>query len=194
MKQRIVFVVLVAVALTLVLSGVALAAQGDTKQVGLVIVFPDKTEYAAIVTVPVAATTFDVLRAANVTLVSQSTAFGPAVCSIKGVGCPADNCFCDPKRFWAYYHLVDGAWVSAAEGVGAFVPANGAVEGFAWSEFDASFNPTVKPTVLTFAQIGAAPQPTSLPQTGGGLLPVVAAAGGLLLSGALLVASRRTGR
>ncbi len=194
MKQRIVFVVLIALALTVALSGIAFAAQDDTKQVGLVIAFPDATEYAAIVTVPMTATTFDVLQVANVTLVSQSTSFGPAVCSIKGVGCPADNCFCDAKRFWAYYHLTDGEWVSANEGVGAFIPADGAVEGFAWSEFDASFNPTVKPTVLTFAQIAAAPQPVSLPQTGGTALPGVITAGSMLLAGALLVASRRMRR
>lgn len=194
MNKRIVFAVLMALVLLAALSGIALAAQEGTKQVGLVIAFPDKTEYAAVVTVPMTATTFDVLEAANVTLISQSTSFGPAVCSIKGVGCPANNCFCDAKRFWAYYHLTDGAWVAAAEGVGAFVPADGAVEGFAWSEFDASFNPTVKPSVYTFAQLIAAPQPAGLPQTGGMLLPVVAGAGGLLLAGALMVASRRVRR
>lgn len=192
MKKRIVFVALMALALIGLLSGMALAAQGDTKQVGLVIAFPDKAEYTAIVTVPVTATTFDVLQAANVELLSQSTSFGPAVCSIKGVGCPADNCFCDAKRFWAYFHLVDGAWVSAAEGAGSFVPADGAVEGFAWSESDADFNPLLKPTVLTFAQIAAGPVPVSLPKTGAPLLPV--AAGGLLLAGALIAASRRARR
>lgn len=195
MKQRSILVLLMALVLSIALFGVALAAEGDTKQVGIVIAFPDKAEYAAIVTVPITATTFDVLEAANIELVSQSTSFGPALCSIKGAGCPATNCFCDAQHFWAYYHLTDGAWVAAAEGVGAFVPANGAVEGFAWSGFDASFNPTAKPTVSTFAQIsGAAQQPAVLPQTGGGaLLPAAAGVGSLLLAAAAL-AGRRTSR
>lgn len=193
MKQRIVFVALVAVALTLALAGATLAAENATKQVGLVVLFPDQTEYAAIVTVPITATTFDVLQAANIELVSQSTAFGPAVCSIKGVGCPADNCFCDAKHFWAYYHLTDGAWVASAEGVGAFVPADGAVEGFAWSGFDDSFNPTIQPTVYTYAQISSGvQQPTVLPKTGGSFLfPAAAGAGGLLLV-AVALAGRRS--
>ena len=37
-----------------------------------------------------------------------------------------------------------------------FVPTNGAVEGFAWSGFDANYNPTVQPPVYTFDQIVAA--------------------------------------
>ncbi len=133
-------------------------APGDTKRVGLVVAFPDGARHAEIVTVPATATTFDVLAAASVKLASQKTQFGPAVCSINGVGCPADNCFCDSKRFWAYFHLDAAAmkWTPAAEGAGAYVPADGAVEGFVWSEADASFAPISQPPVLSFAQIQAA--------------------------------------
>ena len=91
--------------------------------------------------------------AADIELASQETAFGPAVCSINGTGCPADNCFCNEKEFWAYFHLAGGEWASAMEGVGAYVPADGTVEGFAWSASDADFNPTVKPNVVTFEQM-----------------------------------------
>lgn len=129
------------------------AQDAGTKQVGIVIAFPDGTQHAEIVSVPAAANTFEVLQAANIELASQDTAFGPAVCSINGTGCPADNCFCNEKEFWAYFHLDNSQWASAMEGVGAYVPANGAVEGFAWSGSDAEFNPTVKPNVVTFDQI-----------------------------------------
>ncbi len=139
-----------------------------TKQVGLVIGLPNGQEYLEIVTVPMTATTFDVLQAAKIALISQNTSFGPAVCSINGTGCPATNCFCDPAHFWAYYHLnaANRTWTAAQESVGAYVPPGGAVEGLAWSGFDANFNPTVKPPVYTFSEIAAktAGSPNSVPE------------------------------
>ena len=92
------------------------------------------------------------------------------MCSINKVGCPAADCFCDATHFWAYYHLnaTTNQWASAAEGIGSYVPANGSVEGFAWSGFDESYNPTVQPPVYTFDQIVAktAPPPVSVPEPG----------------------------
>ncbi len=142
-------------------------AQAGTKRVGLVVAFPDGTRYADVVTVPADATAFDALKAAKITLVSQETQFGPAVCSINNTGCPATNCFCDPKRFWAYFHLdaATGKWAAAKEGVGAYKPANGAVEGFTWTESDANFNPVIQPPVLTFAQLQAQPAATAVAAT-----------------------------
>lgn len=158
MKNRFWAGLLVAVALVVMVVGVAAAAAGDTKQVGLVIAFPDGTHHVEIVTVPAGATTFEALQAASVKLATQDTQFGPAVCSINGVGCAADNCFCDPQRFWAYFHLDPAGpkWAAASEGVGAYVPAAGAVEGLVWSETDANFAPVSQPPVYTFAQIQSA--------------------------------------
>ena len=119
------------------------------------------------VALPSDATTFDALSAANIALVTQDAGYGPAVCKIDAVGCPATDCFCDAKHFWAYYHLNPSAnrWTTASEGVGGYVPADGAVEGFAWSGFDAGFNPNVQPPVYSFPQVAAhaAPQHALLP-------------------------------
>lgn len=170
MSRRFIVVLSLALALTALLGGSALAADPATKQVGLVLAFPDGAQHLEIVTVPASATTFDVLSAAKVTFNSQSTAFGPAVCGFNTFGCPATDCFCDALHFWAYYHLdaSSGQWASAAEGVGSYVPAHGAVEGLAWSGFDVSYNPTVQPPVYTFAQIIAqtTPQPVAVPESG----------------------------
>jgi hypothetical protein len=170
MSRRFVLVLFLALALMSVLVPAGLAAGETTKQVGLVVAFPDSQPHLEIVTVPVAATAFDVLRAAKVDLASQDTAYGPALCGINAVGCPATNCFCDAAHFWAYYHLdsTTNKWVAAPEGIGTYVPANGAVEGFAWSGFDANYNPTVQPPVYTFDQILAAtaPQPVAVPEPG----------------------------
>ncbi len=170
MFRRLIVVLFLALTLATVLVSAALAGDSTTKQVGLVVAFPDGKPHLEIVTVPVAATAFDVLEAASIDLASQDTAYGPALCSINAVGCPATNCFCDAAHFWAYYHLnaATNQWASAAEGVGSYVPADGTVEGFAWSGFDASYNPTVQPPVYTFAQILAAttPQPVAVPEPG----------------------------
>ncbi len=166
---------------SLALAGVVSAADAATKQVGLVIAFPDGTRHTEVVTVPVGATTFEVLQAAKIKLVSQTTGFGPAICAINNVGCPATNCFCNPKEFWAYYHLTGDTWTMAQEGAGSYVPADGAVEGFVWSGMDANFNPTLQPPVVTFAQIVAAPELATLPQTGGVAWPMIGLASGLAL-------------
>lgn len=181
MFRRFLSVVWLVLAMSLVLAGVVFAAEGATKQVGLVIAFPDGTRHTEVVTVPVGATTFEALQAAQIKLVSQTTSFGPAICAINNVGCPATNCFCNPKEFWAYYHLTGDTWTVAAEGAGSYVPADGAVEGLAWSGMDANFNPTTQPPLVTFAQILAAPELATLPQTGGVVWPLAGIAGGLAL-------------
>jgi hypothetical protein len=152
MQRRFVLIVLVAVAAMALWAGTALAQSG-TKRVGVVIGLPNNARHAEVVTVPADATTFDVLQKAAIKLESANTQFGPAVCSINGTGCPADNCFCDAKRFWAYYHLGGDKWETSQEGIGNHVPADGAVEGFVWSEADANFNPLSQPPVMSFSQI-----------------------------------------
>lgn len=195
MFRRLVSVVWLTLALSLVLAGIVLAAEGATKRVGLVIAFPDGTRHTEVVTVPVGATTFEALQAAKIKLVSQTTGFGPAICAINNVGCPATNCFCNPKEFWAYYHLVGDTWTMAQEGAGSYVPPDGAVEGFVWSGMDASFNPTLQPPVVTFAQILAAPELATLPQTGGVAWPMIGLAGGLaLILAGLATRKNRAGR
>jgi hypothetical protein len=180
MDRHILKVVLVSLVVLLLASfaGSALAADSGTKQVGLVITFSDGTEHLEVVTVPTDATTFDALKAAKIELASADSGFGPAVCGINQIGCPAENCFCDATKFWAYYHLEpDGqTWQASAQGVDAYVPADGAVEGLVWSGMDASYQPTDQPGLHTFQELsGASPQ--SLPMTGAGNLPLALAAG-----------------
>lgn len=63
------------------------------------------------------------------------TSFGPAVCAIEGTGCPADDCFCDPARYWSYSSWDGSAWqpyqVGASQSV---ISTTGMVEGWRWGE------------------------------------------------------------
>ncbi len=177
MSHRTWFTALLTGILLILTAGASFAQTGGTKQVGLVVTFPDGVTHTEVVTVPATATALDALKAAKLNVVTAESSFGPALCKINDTGCPVDNCFCDEKTYWAYFHLSGAAWAGAQEGVGVYVPADKAVEGFAWSGFDANFNPTIQPPVYQFDQLLAK-------QTPG--VPVVQVAALVVLAAALL--------
>lgn len=79
------------------------------------------------------------LQRSGLAVVITETSFGPAVCSIEKVGCPAENCFCDANRFWSYTYWDGSAWQSYAVGAGSSVISQtNAIEGWRWGEFGAS--------------------------------------------------------
>lgn len=57
-----------------------------------------------------------------------------AVCSINGVGCPADDCFCSSK-FWSYEYWDGSAWQGYPVGATDSSVEAGDVEGWRWAEF-----------------------------------------------------------
>jgi hypothetical protein len=76
------------------------------------------------------------LEASGLNVTIAETSFGPAVCAIEGVGCPADNCFCDPDQFWAYNFWDGETWQSYPVGASASVISEtGAIEGWRWGAF-----------------------------------------------------------
>ncbi len=177
MRKR--YLVILVTLLALVLIATAAFAQGGDKNVALVIQFPDRV-YTEIVTVPADATTADVLEAATIPVGIAELSWGKALCNIDGVGNPVDDCFADPDHFWAYFHLnaAGDGWDVSQVGVGGYTPADRAVEGFAWSGFDANYNPTVRPPVKTYDEIASElnpppaeiPEPTTILLLGGGLM------------------------
>lgn len=77
------------------------------------------------------------LRALELTgleVVTKETAFGVAVCSIGGVGCPASNCFCS-SNYWGYNYWDGSAWQSYMVGPGSSNIPDSAVEGWRWGPF-----------------------------------------------------------
>lgn len=61
----------------------------------------------------------------------SNTNYGPAVCSIEGVGCPITNCFCS-SNYWGYHYWEDSTWQGYMIGAGSSVITDSAVEGWRW--------------------------------------------------------------
>ena len=97
------------------------------------------------------------------------------VCSISGLGCPPDDCFCKcpfPEcEYWAYYHWRDGAWSYSSIGAASHRVSHGALEGWSWGQ--GNFQQGVEPPAIPFEQIcpdapaaGAASLPSAAHLTG----------------------------
>ena len=75
------------------------------------------------------------LESTGLQIAITSTSFGPLVCSIDGVGCPLENCFCS-SSYWAYSYWDGADWVDYQVGAGSsLITTSGAIEGWRWGEF-----------------------------------------------------------
>ena len=79
------------------------------------------------------------LELTGLEVITNDFGFGVAVCSIEGVGCPAESCFsCDPLgRSWANTQW-DGAQWQGTPGASSTSINNGAIEGWAWGNYGPS--------------------------------------------------------
>ena len=93
------------------------------------------------------------LQWSGLDVVYSDTSFGPAVCAIEGVGCPAADCFCN-TNYWGYNRWDGATWQSYPVGPGgSTITQSGSIEGWRWGEFgDASVG--VSPTLAAQAALG----------------------------------------
>jgi hypothetical protein len=79
---------------------------------------------------------YDALMLAGPPVQALVSAQGVAVCQIGEVGCPTGDCFCRCQGstcdYWAYSHLRNGHWQTAATGAGGRRLSHGDVEGWRW--------------------------------------------------------------
>lgn len=108
---------------------------------------------------------YDVLNRAGLEVVRRAEGLGGIVCSIQGVGCPIDDCWCQCSgstcTYWSYWHLAGDQWSYSTLGAEAYRVRDGGVEGWNWSEGG-------PPPVVPFEQIcaplaTATPVPTATP-------------------------------
>jgi hypothetical protein len=82
---------------------------------------------------------------------------GGAVCSIKGIGCSVQDCFCRCQgsdcQYWAYYHWGDGGWQYSQLGASGYQVKNGALEGWSWGP--GNFSSGTEPPAARFEEICA---------------------------------------
>lgn len=74
------------------------------------------------------------LQKTGLSIVTLETAYGTAVCSINGVGCPADNCWCTDK-YWGYDYWDGSAWQGHPTGADNSIVSDGNVEGWHYGEY-----------------------------------------------------------
>lgn len=90
------------------------------------------------------------LQQSGLEVVTVDASWGSAVCSIAGVGCPVDDCFCGGDTFWNYGYWSDVGWRSYAVGSSqSLITATGAIEGWRWGTFEGTM---VAPARLLAAQ------------------------------------------
>jgi len=79
-------------------------------------------------------TGLEALQQTGFEVITKDYGWGIAVCSINGVGCPAENCFCD-SEFWNYTRWVTETWQDPGASASTITITNGAVEGWRWGEW-----------------------------------------------------------
>jgi hypothetical protein len=116
--------------------GAAIAAEMDGDDEAVIIVQKSATSsqsgYKISFTAPI--TGLAALQETGLVIVTKDYGeMGIAVCSIDGVGCPADDCFCDPDgKSWSYFHWEDDQWEASAVGASSAEIIDGAVDGWYW--------------------------------------------------------------
>jgi hypothetical protein len=108
---------------------------------------------------------YQVLERSGLQVVRRAEGMGGIVCSIEGVGCPVDNCFCQCSgstcTYWSYWHFAGEQWSYSVIGADAHRVRDGDMEGWNWGEEE-------PPPVISYDQIcappaTATPVPTSTP-------------------------------
>ncbi len=105
--------------LVALLFGSSLVAKAqEDKQGDVIVQFDDHAQVVRSFTFTGEISGLDALTLSGLDVVTTSTSFGPAVCSIAGVGCPAADCFCSTTKYWAYNYWDGAAWQGYPVGAG----------------------------------------------------------------------------
>jgi hypothetical protein len=148
--------ILLLAVLSLSIAAVAGAQDGDNRA-ALVVRYEDgSVETKCVAFSEPALTGEELLQRSGLTAVIDYNALaGGAVCSINGLGCSVQDCFCRCQgadcRYWAYYHWVDGGWQYSQLGASSFRIRNGSLEGWSWGP--GNFSSGTEPPVVRFDEI-----------------------------------------
>jgi hypothetical protein len=129
------------------------AGAASQNRATVVVQFDTSARFARPITFTDPISGFKALALSGLAVEAIDTDFGPAVCSIEGVGCPVEDCFCSDK-FWGYSYWDGSAWQSYPVGAGSSVISQtGAIEGWRWGVFGES-SVAVTPTLQALDALG----------------------------------------
>jgi hypothetical protein len=183
---------------------VVAGAQDGDNRAALVVRYEDgSVETKCVAFSESAITGEELLQRSGLTAVIDYNALaGGAVCSINGLGCSVQDCFCRCQgadcRYWAYYHWVDGGWQYSQLGASSYQVKNGSLEGWSWGP--GNFSSGTEPPVVRFEEICTGAEATAQAANSGSGGPaswlgyVGFAVAVVVLLGAGLVVTRRRSR
>ena len=135
------------------------------------------------------------LERSSIDAVLDRRSLGTAVCRLDGVGCGADDCFCEYPAFWGYWTRAgDEDWVFSDVGASDRTVRDGTVDGWSFGKDgkpapgdDVTFEDLCSgvealPTIASAREV----EPTGVPN-----YHPFAAIGGLLVVAAVVLALRR---
>ncbi len=117
----------------------------------------------------------ELLGRSGLSVMTQSSGIGAAICKIENQGCAADNCFCECKGdrclYWSYWRLGQNGWVYAPAGAGITRVRPGDIDGWSWGadppptlpSLEEICQPSVRPSPTATATATATPTPTPSP-------------------------------
>jgi hypothetical protein len=99
---------------------------------------------------------YEALRRSGLSVRAGFDAQGGTMCSIDGLGCPSDNCFCRCKGgqdciYWSYWHRPDESWEYARVGATSHMVSDKQVEGWSWGP--GTISEAIEPPEMTYDQV-----------------------------------------
>ena len=139
MNRRSSYLLIFLFAMLLALGIGALPARADGTHTGLFVQFSPEDSVSACIPLDGEMTSFDLIRASNLSHSIEEEETFAAVCAIDGVGCtsPEEDCFCqcgaEECLLWTNWVLRDGAWELAYDGGDHLITA-GTIEAWLWGD------------------------------------------------------------
>lgn len=138
-QRRFIFIgfwlIVLSVGLLIGLPSPTKAASPNTNQAFLAVQFNNHDRLVRSLSFSNTSSGLDVLLQSGLDIVTKEYSWGTAVCSIEGVGCPAENCFCDSSKYWSYEYWDGSQWQSHTTGATGYIVQNGDIEGWRWGEW-----------------------------------------------------------
>jgi hypothetical protein len=107
----------------------------ESREASIIVQFDDQARIIRTIEFTAPISGFTALQWSGLEIVYTETAFGPAICAIEGVGCPATDCFCN-SHYWGYNWWDGAGWQSYPVGAGSStISQSGSIEGWRWGEF-----------------------------------------------------------